>query len=112
MQEISRHAIHAREVLKVMVDTLDKLQQYQKQVYETPKSTKLDQNQWEQALSHLQLQIQMVRALKERSISTLERHNSEITSVRNIESYSSDMPTCLPLALVYLIGGACFDRKA
>ena len=80
MQEILRHAIHAREALTVFLDMLEELQRDQNQVYD-----KLDMQsesgQWEQAQSHLRLQIQLARSLKERSLSMMERLQSEITLV-------------------------------
>jgi hypothetical protein len=82
MQEISRHAVHVRENLTVIIDMLEKLHQDQKQVYENL-GTGLTRSQWEQIQSHLQLQIQMVKGLKERSISTFKRLKSEIELVSN-----------------------------
>lgn len=80
MQEISRHTIHVREALTTIVDMLEMLYQDQKEVYEHP-SIELATGQSEQAQSHLRLQIQMMKSLKERSISTRERLDSEVTLV-------------------------------
>jgi hypothetical protein len=100
MQEISRHAIHAREALTVMIDTLEKMYQDQKQVYES-RDTGLETSQWGQTQSHLQFQLQMVKSLRERSISNLERHNSEITLVRNQAASLSPLRPAVPDWNVY-----------
>ena len=80
MQEIMRHAIHVKEVLTVFLDMLEKLHQDKNQVY-NKLNTQSESYQWEQAQSHLQLQIHLARNLKERSLATVERLQSEITLV-------------------------------
>jgi hypothetical protein len=81
MHEISRHSIHVSEVLAVSIQTFGKiLEQLQKIHAKLPIPLSLDAR--EQAHEDVDFQIQMLKSLKERSISNYSRLTSEITVVR------------------------------
>src|SRR5437762_7958436 len=80
MHEISRHAIHISEVISVSVETLEKIGQLQKAVYQDP-SSDLDKAYQEQAQEYMSFQLQILKSLKSRSTANHERLKSEITVV-------------------------------
>ena len=81
MHEISRHAIHVSEVLSVTIETLQKMEEQQKAIYNdlSPPLKKTDR---EQAQQYMSFQIQMVKSLSLRSNSNLERLKGEVALVR------------------------------
>ncbi|CRG90551.1 hypothetical protein PISL3812_07595 [Talaromyces islandicus] len=82
MHEISRHSIHVSEVLAVSIQTFGKiLEQLQKIHAKLPVALSLDAH--EQAHEDVDFQIQMLKSLKERSISNYSRLTSEITVAYN-----------------------------
>lgn len=88
MHEISRHSIHVSEVLAVSIQTFGKILEQLKKVHaKLPVALTLDAR--EQAYEDVDFQIQMLRSLKERSISNYSRLTSEITVV------CSRFPFCL-----------------
>ena len=80
MHEISRHAIHVSEVLSVSIDTLQKIEQLQKAVYERF-SLDLEESYQEEAQEYMSFQLQILKSLKWRSTANHERLKSEITVV-------------------------------
>ncbi|PHH64324.1 hypothetical protein CDD81_4681 [Ophiocordyceps australis] len=103
MQEVSRHAIHVRESLTVLMDTLDQLRHEADKVYLELRA-ELPPRRPEQAQAHLQLQIQMVKSLKERSASAVSRLDSEIHLAYNIiaQKDSAVMKSIAVLTMVFL----------
>jgi len=80
MHENSRHATHVSEVLQVTIETMEGIQRQQKAIYESL-SSNLAKPYQEQAKEYVSFQLQMVKSLKERSISNHERLQNEITLV-------------------------------
>lgn len=83
MHEISRHAIHVSEVLSVTIETLQKMEEQQKAIYEdlSPPLKKTDR---EQAQQYMSFQLQMVKSLSLRSNSNLERLKGEVALAYNV----------------------------
>ncbi|QKX59133.1 uncharacterized protein TRUGW13939_06264 [Talaromyces rugulosus] len=82
MHEISRHSIHVSEVLAVSIQTFGKILEQQRKIHEKlPVSLSVDAR--EQAHEDVDFQIQMMKSLKERSVSNYSRLTSEITVAYN-----------------------------
>ncbi|PHH82395.1 hypothetical protein CDD82_6160 [Ophiocordyceps australis] len=103
MQEVSRHAIHVRESLTVLMATLEQLWHEADKVY-SELETQLPPRRSEHAQAHLKLQIQMVKSLKERSASAVARLDSEIHLAYNIiaQNDSAVMKSIAILTMVFL----------
>jgi hypothetical protein len=97
MHEISRHSIHVSEVLLVTIQNFEMLREQQTYMHDQSDFAK---EYREQAHEYLNFQIQMLRSLRERSISNHSRLTSEITVVRTSSS-RSDGGTILTL---YVLG--------
>ncbi|OKL61209.1 hypothetical protein UA08_03621 [Talaromyces atroroseus] len=76
MHEISRHSIHVSEVLLVTIQNFEMLREQQTYMHNQCGFAK---EYREQAHEYLNFQIQMLRSLRERSISNHSRLTSEIT---------------------------------
>jgi len=84
MHEISRHTIHISEVLLVTILNFEKLREVQLHVHnEIMQAEALSREYREQAQEYLSFQIQMLKSLRERSISNHARLSSEITVAYN-----------------------------
>ncbi|EED21923.1 conserved hypothetical protein [Talaromyces stipitatus ATCC 10500] len=88
MHEISRHTIHISEVLLVTILNFESLREQQRYMHsESIKSHEgkllLGKEYREGALEYLNFQIQMLKSLRERSISNHSRLSSEITVAYN-----------------------------
>jgi hypothetical protein len=86
MHEISRHTIHISEVLLVTIQNFESLREQQRYIHnESLQSDKgkmlLGKEYRERALEYLNFQIQMLKSLRERSISNHSRLSSEIVVV-------------------------------
>lgn len=85
MHEISRHTIHISEVLLVTIQNFESLREQQRYMHnESLKSEGkmlLGKEYRERALEYLNFQIQMLKSLRERSISNHSRLSSEIVVV-------------------------------
>ena len=82
MHENSRHATHVLEVISVTIETMKGIQRQQKAIHEILSSAPEKPYQ-EQAQEYMSFQLQMVKALKERSSSNHARLQNEITLVIN-----------------------------
>lgn len=80
MHEMARHAIHVSEVLAVTIETMKGLQQHQNSIHQSL-SDPLDKSYQEWTKYHTSFQSQMLKSLKLRSDSNLERLKNEITLV-------------------------------
>ncbi|KAK3941799.1 hypothetical protein QBC46DRAFT_381473 [Diplogelasinospora grovesii] len=76
MHEISRHAIHASEILEVAIDTITEIQRCQTDIHEETRV--LGKTYKKQAKEYSQFQIQLVKALKRRSDSSQKRLENEV----------------------------------
>jgi len=74
------HSIHISESLSVTMETMEGIQRQQKESYQRF-SSNLAKTYREQAQEYMSFQLQMVKSLKRRSISNLERARSEISLV-------------------------------
>ncbi|GAM35690.1 hypothetical protein TCE0_017f04210 [Talaromyces pinophilus] len=88
MHEISRHTIHISEVLLVTIQNFESLREQQRYIHnESLQSDKgkmlLGKEYRERALEYLNFQIQMLKSLRERSISNHSRLSSEIVVAYN-----------------------------
>jgi hypothetical protein len=80
MHEITRHTIHVAEVIAVTIQTFEKFRVQQEHIYASLADV-LGKGYREQAKEYLSFQLQMIRSLRERSISNHERLKSEIIVV-------------------------------
>lgn len=81
MHEASRHAIHVTEVLSATIETVEKIQQQQKVIYESLPSDP-GKTYRTQAQDYVSFQLEMLKSLKLRSCSNHERMKGEVTLVR------------------------------
>jgi hypothetical protein len=86
MHEISRHTIHISEVLLVTIQNFDSLREQQRYMHNESLQSEegklsLGKEYRERALEYLNFQIQMLKSLRERSISNHSRLSSEIIVV-------------------------------
>ena len=80
--ETSRHAIHLSEALSVTIETVQGIQRQQKAIHESL-SSGLEKAYREEMQEYMSFQLQMVKALLQRSNSTYERLKNEVTLVIN-----------------------------
>ncbi|KAH8696053.1 hypothetical protein BGW36DRAFT_380134 [Talaromyces proteolyticus] len=103
MHEISRHSIHVSEVLHVTIQTFEKLLEQQKKVH-ARLPIPLAAEYCEQVNEYLDFQIQMLKSLKERSISNYSRLKSEITVAYNriVQQDNRVMKSIAFLTMIFL----------
>ena len=81
MHEMSRHSIHASEILAATIATITELQRYQTDINQSLPGLKKDYK--EQAKAYTDFQIQLVKSLKLRSESNQKRLKNEVNLVLN-----------------------------
>lgn len=94
MSDISRHTIHISEVLLLTIQTFEKLMEQQKYVHDEVISRNNAQGPnkeyRDRARGYLDFQIQMLKSLRERSLSNHARLNTETLLVSVFPFFFTD----------------------
>ena len=87
VHDIARHAIHTSEVLEAAIETVTALQKCQSDIHKKLlEAPDLDTTYKEQAKDYARFQISLVKALKLRSDSSIDRLKNEVNLVRQSDS--------------------------
>ncbi|KAK0734776.1 hypothetical protein B0T26DRAFT_689624 [Lasiosphaeria miniovina] len=104
IHDISRHAIHASEVLEAAAETMSDLKKCQTKMHEALPDGDLTITYRQQAKEHVQFQISLVKALKLRSDSSRERLKNEVNLAFNNMSRQDNnvMKSIALLTMIFL----------
>jgi hypothetical protein len=92
MHELRRHSIHSSEVILVTIQTFESLLELKFKTYAKSPMT-LSKNDREQEEEYMKFQIQTLKSLRQRLVSTHERLTGEISIV--CLSAQLSLPFCL-----------------